>query len=999
MERRKIIVLALIPIFLVVITALVALNITAVFEPPLLLLLLNTLFTGIIPMAVAYFAFQTFRLSRSVGLLLIGSGMLVFGLGSIIAGSGVSLPDGPNINVTIYNTGCCIGAAFVLSGALAGLTRPWQEEDAGNPALAAALYGIIIVFIALFSLATVQGIIPPFFVQGVGPTVVRQVVLGAAIAFFAISALTFWVLYDRKRVDFFFWYSVSLALIAIGLGAVLLEHTVGSPIGWAGRIAQYTGAACILIAFLDVQRKAALEATPVQEVLNRFFSEAGSSYRALVEGATDAIIVLDPYGRVIIWNAAAERMFQYPRKEAVGAMFADLAIFDRGIHFPGTGMPGSGTGTTGDQKPDIIEIDGKRKDGSTIPVELTTSTHTVDGRNMTTCIFRDLTRRKQVEKKLKESEERLRLAQKASGTGIWDWNVATNEISWDPQLFAVFGLDPEKDSASFDAWDRLLHPEDLAVAHSRIEQALKEHSSLNSEYRIIRPDGEVRWIHALGQGMYNEQGRPVRMAGTCMDITVRKTAERELQETKEYFENLITYANAPIIVWDPEFRITRFNHAFEHLTGRAAEEVMGRKLDILFPEETKTGSMEQIQKTFIGEHWDAVEIPILNKDGSARTVLWNSATIYDEDTGLVTATIAQGLDITDRKQADQKILHLASFPEMNPMPVIELDLDGRVLFCNEATHTILKGLGVSGDPSLFLPAELEDIIRNMNHRTNRTCRAEIKIGDATFIENIHLAPDLGVVRLYVNDITTLRNTANELQRYVEKLARSNQELEQFAYVASHDLREPLRMVTSFSQLLEKRYKGRLDADAGEFIQYIVDGATRMDILIKDLLEYSRITSRAQPFELVDMNGVVRDVKKNLAVMIRENQARISTDILPIITADRSQMIQVIQNLVANAITYRSEEPPDIRVTADQRGGTTIFSVRDNGIGIDPEYHEKIFEIFQRLHSRDRYQGTGIGLAICRRIIERHDGQIWVESEEGKGSTFYFTIPEKQGGAQ
>jgi PAS domain S-box-containing protein len=244
----------------------------------------------------------------------------------------------------------------------------------------------------------------------------------------------------------------------------------------------------------------------------------------------------------------------------------------------------------------------------------------------------------------------------------------------------------------------------------------------------------------------------------------------------------------------------------------------------------------------------------------------------------------------------------------------------------------------------------------------------------------------------VRDITGQKQAEKALQEYAANLKQSNEDLERFAYVASHDLREPLRMVTSFSQLLAKNYQGRLDADADEFISYIVDGGRKMDALVHDLLEFSRITSRGKPFELTDMNGILGEVQKSLSVSIRENNATLTAGMLPIVSADRSQMALVFQNLISNAIKFRREDQPVITVDAGWEGNEWVFSVRDNGIGIDREYHEKIFGLFQRLHSRGEYSGTGIGLAICKRIIERHGGRIWVESEKGTGSIFFFTIP-------
>jgi PAS domain S-box-containing protein len=362
-------------------------------------------------------------------------------------------------------------------------------------------------------------------------------------------------------------------------------------------------------------------------------------------------------------------------------------------------------------------------------------------------------------------------------------------------------------------------------------------------------------------------------------------SEQQLRETQQYLENLITYANAPIIVWDPQLHITHFNHAFERLTGRGAEEVIGKNIDLLFPEKYLTQSIGLIKKTAEGEKWETVEIPILHRNGEIKTVLWNSATLYAPDGKQVISTIAQGQDITDRKEAEET-----------------------------------------------------------------------------------------------------------LQRYVENLKRSNEDLERFAYIASHDLQEPLRNVVNFSQLLSRRYQGKLNADADEYIGYIVEGGKRMQALVQDLLEYSRVHTKGQAFQPVNCDEVVDQVTRNLQVTIKESNAVIQTGPLPTVLADPTQLTLVFQNLLGNAIKFRREESPYIHISAEKREDMWKFVVRDNGIGIDPAFFDKIFVIFQRLHTREKYPGTGVGLAIVKKIIERHGGEIWVESEIGKGSTFYFTLP-------
>ena len=242
------------------------------------------------------------------------------------------------------------------------------------------------------------------------------------------------------------------------------------------------------------------------------------------------------------------------------------------------------------------------------------------------------------------------------------------------------------------------------------------------------------------------------------------------------------------------------------------------------------------------------------------------------------------------------------------------------------------------------------------------------------------------------DLTEQRRTQGALKQQATELARSNADLQQFAYVASHDLQEPLRMVISYMQILSDEYKGKLDANADECIGFAVDGALRMRQLIVGLLAYSRVSMTAQPLVQTDLAAVLHDVQANLDVVIRESGAVVTTDPLPSVLANPLQMNQLLQNLIGNAITFRGNEPPRIHVGARLEESSWVFSVSDNGIGISPEHYERIFIIFQRLHDRMQYKGTGIGLAICKKIVDRRGGKIWVESQPGKGSTFYFTVP-------
>jgi light-regulated signal transduction histidine kinase (bacteriophytochrome) len=241
------------------------------------------------------------------------------------------------------------------------------------------------------------------------------------------------------------------------------------------------------------------------------------------------------------------------------------------------------------------------------------------------------------------------------------------------------------------------------------------------------------------------------------------------------------------------------------------------------------------------------------------------------------------------------------------------------------------------------------------------------------------------------DITDRKLYLDMLSKRTEELARSNQELQQFAYVASHDLQEPLRMISSYMQLIEQRYKGRLDPEADEFIGYAVDGAKRLSAMISGLLDYSRIGTKGCLQQLCDSAELLTIAEMNLTVSIRDSGTKVSRGQLPVIYADRPQIIALFQNLISNAIKFRGEETPRVHVSASRTDGFWQFSVEDNGIGIEPQYRERVFVIFRRLHGKE-VPGTGIGLAICKRIVERHGGKIWVEPGSQNGSKFCFTLP-------
>ncbi len=337
--------------------------------------------------------------------------------------------------------------------------------------------------------------------------------------------------------------------------------------------------------------------------------------------------------------------------------------------------------------------------------------------------------------------------------------------------------------------------------------------------------------------------------------------------------------------------------------------------------------------------------------------------------------------------------------------IIITDMCGNIEWVNN-TFSMLTGYtgaGVQGKNLGFLFADNKNIYETLSQKLHEANHHEIETwlrskDGSIFPAELTLSAvrsDADMITHHVlefSDITEFRHAREELIRRTKELSSSNQELEQFAYVASHDLQEPLRMVASYTQLIAQRYRGKLDADADEFIGYAVDGATRMQAIINDLLKLSRVGARNTVFASVDAQTALDRALANLRLVIKESGANMVCGSLPTLNADGSQLTQLFQNLISNAIKFCGSNSPCVQIGAERQGEEWVFHVRDNGIGIAPEYFERIFFMFQRLHSKKEYPGTGIGLAICKKIVEHHGGRIWIESEQGKGTTFYFTIP-------
>lgn len=529
--------------------------------------------------------------------------------------------------------------------------------------------------------------------------------------------------------------------------------------------------------------------------------------------------------------------------------------------------------------------------------------------------------------------------------------------------------------------------------------------SYTDELEQWHKDGSTVWVEITSHFLINPDNRHLEVYGVSRNITDRKRIDAQLQ----YQAMLLQNVSDAILATDQSFILTHWNQAAAALYGWTAAEVLGLSVSDLLQTEYLSSTPEQVLQEFAAYgRWKGNVIQ-KRKDGAKRHIMASVSTINDA-TGQVVGVIATNRDITEQmlteKALRQSEERFAKAFHFNPAALTITRLtDGRILDVNDA-YTQLMGYQrdeLVGRSSLELkiitsPEERLEVTRRLretgsvrNYETVVYHRSGKKHHVLASLEPIEVNGEACILSaLY--DFTDRKEADLLLAEMMAELRRSNHDLEQFAYVASHDLQEPLRAVSGMVQLLQKRYAGQLDARADEYINHAVAAAARMQTLINDLLTFSRVGTKGNPFNTLSGEEILRGAIQGLKIAIVESGTIITHDPLPHITGDASQLTQLLQNLIGNAIKFRSEASPQIHISAEQLAGETCFAVRDNGIGIAPEYFERIFAVFQRLHTRQEYPGTGIGLSICKKIVERHRGRIWVTSQPGVGSTFYFTLP-------
>lgn len=732
----------------------------------------------------------------------------------------------------------------------------------------------------------------------------------------------------------------------------------------------------------------------------------------IIQNISDVIYATDLQLRITNWNSAAEKLYGRKEKEVIGKSVIEA------------------TGSRFDQKKreeltrELLkkgmvrsQLEHISKSGKALFLDSITIVH----KNLEGQIIgyistnRDITDKVLAEKALHESEEKYRTMIETAHEGVWIVDAKSRTKYVNARMAELLGYEQEEMLTK--PWQLFVYGLEKENSDTKYRNRLSGKASKESyEYTLKCKDGSPLWVIVNSTPLFDQHGRNSGSFSMLTDITKRKKAEIALAENELRYKELVSNAKSIILKMDPQGRFTFVNEFAQSFFGYEEDEIIGKTaFETIVPKTESTGRDLVKMIDHIYRDPDKYSVNInenIKKNGERVWIEWHNKALFDRE-GHKSGHMAIGIDITQRKKSEDALqearekLNIAL--ENAGIGLWEWDLTTGEVIWDEKMEKMfgLKpgtfGKTFSDFENLVNEEDIPHVQNSIKNSLEKGKPLETIFRIKSENECVKYISSKAFVNKYIAgkparlsgvsfDITGMRaETESLVLELNEELLRSNKDLESFAYAASHDLQEPLRMVTSFTQMLERDYKHVLDEKGLEYIHFASDGAKRMYELLNGLLDYSRIHKRGKAFKMINMNNILDTVTKNLSFTIEKKKAVIKCRKLPVIMADENLMIQLFQNLISNSIKF-STKAPQINISYRSENNQHIFSVKDKGIGIEPQYYERIFQIFQRLHVRNKYEGTGIGLAICKRIVERHGGKIWVKSEYGKGSTFYVSIP-------
>ncbi len=603
------------------------------------------------------------------------------------------------------------------------------------------------------------------------------------------------------------------------------------------------------------------------------------------------------------------------------------------------------------------------------------------------------------DQRIKANEALLERMGRVAGVGGWQLDLRSQSISWTHETYRIHGLGPEHVPDVASGID-FYAPEARPVIAAAVQAALNEGTPWDLELPFITATGFHIWVRATGE-VDVEDGQPVRLVGAFQDVTERRRLAEAALKSERFVRQVVDSVPALIAHVGPDQRYTLVNQPYTAWDHRSRDEIVGRSVEQVHGPAGYALLRPWLERALAGEPVAfEVELP---RHGE-RLCLQVHYLPERDASGRVSGVFSMKSDVTALRRAEERLHQVM---QTSPMGLFIRDLDGKLLYANPAWLRIV-GLSaeqaaqasltavVNPDDAAMVGQRWLDVLAGVE-LSFREFRYRRPDGSDVWVRG-HMGRLLraGLPEAVVGvaeDITDRHLLDIELARQRAALASSNEDLERFAYVASHDLQEPLRMVTSYGQLLMRRHAEQLNPEAQEFLAFMVDGGQRAQALIRDLLSLARLDNAAAPRTDVPLDEVLAHALHELRERIAQSAARVSAEPLPTVRGDRSQLRQLFINLLSNALKFHGAEPCEVRLSAQTEGRFWRIEVQDNGIGIEAKFFERIFVMFQRLHLRSAHEGTGIGLAICKRVVQRHGGQIGVRSTPGEGSCFFFTLPQ------
>ena len=695
-----------------------------------------------------------------------------------------------------------------------------------------------------------------------------------------------------------------------------------------------------------------------EAITRKNFQDKDIEYTAILESTDDAIIGKTLDGLITSWNNGAEKMYGYSAGEAVGKSI-ELIIPPEKI-------------------PEFREIMNKlkrgekvshhrtkrvKKDGTEIIISVTVSPiisrkGTIIGAS---AIAKDITQNTLMENIIYESEERMKLALSAGRMGTWDWKFPNNSIEWNDYMYKIFGLDESGFSGKFEDFLQLVFPEDREKVHNDVEHAIENNLSYESEYRIMRPDGNTRFIMARGKLLKDDSGIPFRLIGICLDITEKKKGELEKDRLLSIEKKLRKKA--------------------DNLKNRLS--FLADSSRILSSSLKYETTLKTVARTIVPILADICAIDLVDNSGNVRRV-----------------------EVVHRNPDKINLFYELSEKYKTTGEIIKEVIRSRK---SKALYTIeenyLKEIATDGGHLSFL------LSLNLKSALFIPLKSKEKIyGTLMFVmsdsgryynkEDLILAEELANRAAIAIENANLYREAKlsniELEKRVKKrtmeLEMLNKELETFSYSVSHDLRAPLRAIQGFSNILLEDFARQIDSEGKRLLNVIISNAGHMGNLIDDLLSFSRMTRTGLNYSDVDFNIMIKEILDEHKIHNREQKTEIKLEELPPVKCDPSMLRQVWINLITNAVKFSSKkEKPVIEIGSFKKKSETVYFIKDNGVGFDMQYADKLFGVFQRLHKASEFEGTGVGLAIIKKIITRHGGDIWAEGQLNKGASFFFKL--------